>query len=165
MLEPYGLAVTVKALKPAKVGTRRFAEGPTITVPNAVPLSVVDEQFTDRRYVLHVDVAAGSLSVAAHLAGKLARTLDHRLRLAEAGRLRGKPVKVPANLHAGAFTSGALTGVPGQFTQVDVSGAVALSSGRAADLVLVAGQTPLQSSDVLNLAQITANRLDTGLAG
>ena len=164
MLEPYGLAVTVKALKPAKVGTRRFAEGSTITVPNAVPLSVVDEQFTDRRYVLHVDVAAGSLSVAAHLAGKLARTLDHRLRLAEAGRLRGKPVKVPAKDVSGAGDNayGAIVSIAQQGEQTAY---VAISSGRAADLVLVAGQTPLQSSDVLNLAQTTANRLDTGLAG
>ncbi len=267
VLEPYGLAVTVKAVKAAKVGSRRFAEGSTITVPNAVPVSVVDEQFTDGRYVLHVDVAAGSLSAAGHLAGKLARILDHRLRLAEAGRLHGKPAKVPPRLDSGppqggpdlatlaltsadfggqatildagygvpstpalstylldmepaggyaelsqvldwfpvandatlfarvegvefayVFAAGALTGTPGQFTQVDVSaagdnaygaivtiaqqgeqtiyvGVVALSSGRADDLVLVASESPIQSSDILSLAQITANRLDAGLAG
>jgi hypothetical protein len=267
VLKTYGLAVSVKAMKVAKVGSRRFAEGSTITVPNAVPLSVVDEQFTDGRYVLHVDVAAESLSAAAHLAGKLARVLDHRLRLAQAGRLHGKPVKVPPRLDSGpppggpdlatlaltsadfggqatildnaygvpgtpalstylldmepaggfadltqfldwfpvandatllarvegvefawVFSEGALTGVPGQFTQADVSaagdnaygaivtiaqqgeqtiyiGVVALSAGQAADLVLVASESPIQSSDVLSLAQVTANRLDTGLAG
>jgi hypothetical protein len=101
VLGPYGLAVTVKALTPAKVGTRRFAVGTTVTVPGAVPLSLVDEQFTDGRYVLRAEVAAGSLSAANNLAGKLARKLDRRLRLAEAGRLRGKPVKVPAHLQAG----------------------------------------------------------------
>jgi hypothetical protein len=267
VLKPYGLAVTVKAMKPAKVGSRRFAEGSTITVPNAVPVSVIDEQFTDGRYLLHVDVAASSLAVAAQRAGKLARILDHRLRLAEAGRLHGKPVKVPPHLDSGPppggpdlatlaltsadfggqatildneygppsppalstylldmepaggyadlsqfldwfpvandatllarvegvefawlFSEGALTGVPGQFVQVDLSaagdnaygaivtiaqqgeqtvyvGVVALSSAQAADLVLVADDSPIQSSDLLSLAQLTANRLDTGLAG
>jgi hypothetical protein len=263
----YGLAVTVKALQAAKVGSHRFAEGSTISVPNAVPLSVVDEQFTDGPYVLHAEVAAASLSAAAHLAGKLALRLDHRLRLAEAGRLHGKPAEVPNQRDAGpppggpdlatlalssadfggqakiesdgygrpshpalstylldmepagdfgalsqfldwfptandaslvarfegvefawVFANGVLTGVPGQFTQVDVSAAgdnaygaivsiaqqgkptvyvvvVALSSGHAGDLVLAASETPVQSSDVLSLAQLTANRLDSGLAG
>jgi hypothetical protein len=267
VLEPYGLPVAVKTLKAAKVGTRRFAEGTTITVAGAAPLALVDEQFTDGRYVLRADVAAASLSAAAHLAGKLARTLDHRLRLAEAGRLRGKPVKVPPQLKAGApaggpdlaplalttadlggqatigdhgylspgtpslseydlemqpagsfdelsqglewyptandaidlsrfegaalayvFSSGGLTGTPGQFTPVDVSAVgdnaygalvsvtqtgqptvyvaiVTLASSRAADFVLAASQSPIQASDVLNLAQVAANRLDAGLAG
>jgi hypothetical protein len=265
--EPYGLPVTVKALQAVKVGTRRFAEGTTITVPGAAALDLVDEHFTDGRYELHVDVAAGSLSAAAHLAGKLARALDHRLRLAEAGRLRGKPVKVPPRLEAGppaggpdlaplalttsdfggqatiagqgyqppgppslseydsdlepaagfvdlsqgiewyptandatvlsrfegvalsyVYSSGLLTGTPGTFTPVDVGsvghnayGAIAtvpqtgqptiylaivtLSSSGAADFVLASSQSPLQASDVLDLARTTANRLDAGLAG
>ena len=267
VLKPYGLDVTVKALKVTKVGSHRFAAGSTITVPNAVPLALVDEQFTDGRYVLHADVAAGSLAAAAHLAGKLARTLDHRLRLAEAGRLHHKPVKLPPRLDSGpppggpdlatlaltsadfggratiqdgeyatpstpalstylldmepagdfadlsqfidwfptandaaqlarfegvafswAFSEQVLASAPGQFTPVDVSavgdnaygaivsiaqqgeptvyvGIVALSAGQAADLVIVASESPIQSADLLNLAQITANRLDTGLAG
>lgn len=267
VLQPYGLPVAVKALQAAKVGTRRFAEGTTITVPSAATLNLVDEHFTDGRYELHVDVAAGSLSAAAHLAGKLALKLDHRLRLAEAGRLRGKPVKVPARLEAGppvggpdlaplaltpsdfggqatiagqgyqppappslseydldmepaaqfadlsqgiewyptandatvlsrfegaalsyVFASGLLTGTPGQFAPVDVSSVghnaygatvtvtqsgqppvylaiVTLSSSQASDFVLASSQSPLQASDVLHLAQITANRLDTGLPG
>lgn len=101
VLEAYGLPVAVKALKAANVGTRRFAEGVVITVPNSAPIASVDEQFTEGRYVLKVDVAAGSLSAAGGVAAKLARTLDHRLRRAEAGRLRGKPVKVPQPLKAG----------------------------------------------------------------
>jgi len=56
--------------------------------------------------VLNVDVGAGSLSAAAGTASKLARTLDHRLRLAEAGHLRGKPVKLPPQLTLGAPEGG-----------------------------------------------------------
>lgn len=267
VLGPYGVAVAVKALKPAKIGTRRFAEAATYAIPNAAPVSLVDEQFTDGRFVLQVDVGAGSLSAAFHLAGKLARTLDHRLRLAEAGRLRGKPVKLPQQLDPGpppggpdlgplALTSsdfggqatitdegygtpstpslstyvrdmepagsfpeltqvidwfphandatvlgrfegvgfayglgeGLLTGVPGQFTPVDLSAVghnayggivaatppgqstvyfviVSLSAGQAADLILAASDSQVQSGDVVNLAQVAANRLDAGLAG
>lgn len=101
VLAPYGVVATVKALKPSKIGTHRFAEAATYAIPNAAPVTLVDEQFSDGRYVLQVDVGAGSLSEAFHAAGKLARTLDHRLRLAEAGHLRGKPVKVPPQLDRG----------------------------------------------------------------
>jgi hypothetical protein len=266
-LEPYGLPIMVKALKAAKVGTRRFAEAATYAVPNSAAVSIVDEQFIDGRYVLHAGVAAGSLSAAAHLAGKLARTLDHRLRLAETGQLRGKPVKVPKPLNggppaggpdlatvaltasdfggqatifdqgygtpttpslssyaqemqpAGSFAdldqfidwfprandatvlsrfegvgfayvlaAGGLTGVPGQYTPVDLSAVgdnaygafvsvtppgqstvyfvvVALSSGQVADFILAGSESQVQSADVVNLAQLAANRLDAGLPG
>jgi hypothetical protein len=267
VLGPYGVAVTITGLKPSKVGTRRFAQAATYAIPNAAPVSLVDEQFTDGRYVLQVDVAAGSISAAFHLAGKLARTLDHRLRLAEAGQLRGKSVKLPPLLDPGpppggpdlgalALTSsdfggqatitdqgygtpstpslstyvrdmqpagsfaelaqvidwfphanqatvlgrfegvgfayglgeGLLTGVPGQFTPVDLSAVghnayggvvgvtppgqstvyfviISLSSGQAADLILGVSESQVQSADVVNLAQVAANRLDAGLAG
>jgi hypothetical protein len=42
---------------------------------------------------------------------------------------------------------------------------VTLASSRAADFVLAASQSPIQAPDVLNLAQVAANRLNTGLAG
>jgi hypothetical protein len=66
----------------------------------------VDAQFSDGRYVLKADVAADSLSAAEGVAARLTRTLDHRLRLAEAGHLRGKPVKLPPALKAGPPTGG-----------------------------------------------------------
>jgi hypothetical protein len=267
VLEPYGLAIAARALSSAKVGSRRFASGITIHVPHAAPIALVDLEFTDGRYVLHADVAAASLSAADGLAGKLARKLDHRLRLAEGGRLHGKPVKVPPAVKSGPppggpdlatlaltesdfggqaglldegyerpgtpavseyardlepagtfgdlsqiidwfphandatalgrfegvavaylFGSGLFTGVSGQFTPVDVSAAgdnaygaivsmtqpdhsvvyiaiVSLSSGQVADAVLVASDSQIQPADVVNLAQLTANRLDAGLAG
>lgn len=105
-LNPYGLTYTVEALKAARVGTRRFAYGTTLAVPSAQPVIAVDEHFTEGRYELQVDVAAGSLSAAAGLAARLARKLDHRLQLARAGHLRGKPVKLPKQLKAGPPTDG-----------------------------------------------------------
>jgi hypothetical protein len=266
-LKPYGLAVEVRTLKAPRVGTHRFAEGTSFTVPNAAPVAFVDERFTDGRYVLNVDVGAGSLSAAAGTASKLARTLDHRLRLAEAGHLRGKPVKLPPQLTLGAPEGGpdlatlalqtsdlggpatlgdhayaapsspalsaygidwnpagtfdalsqliawfptandatvltgfeeaviahslaeGLTGVvAGQFTPVDLGAAgdnavggivtisqpqqptiyltvVALSSGQASDLILAGSQSQIQASDVVNLAQTAATRLNAGLSG
>jgi hypothetical protein len=266
LLKPYGLAVAVKTVKAPRVGTHRFAEGTTLTVPNAAPVAFVDERFTDGRYVLDVGVAAESLSAAAGTAAKLARTLDHRLRLAEAGHLRGRPVKLPPPLAPGAPKGGPdlatltlmtsdlgtpatledhiyatpsppalsayeidwnpagtlnqlsqliawfpttndatvltrfeeaviahslanLAGVGvGQFTPVDLAAVgdnasggvvsmtqagqptiylavVALSSGQASDLILAGSGSPIQASDVVNLAQTAANRLDAGLSG
>jgi hypothetical protein len=265
VLKPYGLDVAVKAMKAPRIGTHRFAAGTTFTVPNAAPVAFVDERFTDGRYVLDVKVAAGSLSAAVGPAAKLARSLDHRLRLAEAGKLRGKPVKLPPQLAPGAPPGGPdlstlaltasdlgspatlgnhlyatpsapalsayeldwnpagaldqlsqliawfptandatvltrfeetviahslanLSGVDaGQFTPVDLSAVgdnacggvvsvtsgqqtvylavIALSSGKASDLILVGSTSPIQDSDVVSLAQAAAARLDAGLSG
>ena len=106
VLNPYGLTYTLQALPAPNVGTRGFAYATTLSVPNAEPVVVVDERFTEGRYELHAYVAAGSLSAAAGLAAKLARKLDHRLRLAEAGHLRGKPVKLLKQLKAGPPSGG-----------------------------------------------------------
>ena len=105
-LVPYGLPLEVRALKPAKVGANRFAYVSTYSVPDAVPVSLIDEQFTDGRYVLEVVTASSSVSTASHAAAKYAHALDHRLRLDEAGHLRGKPVKLPPSLKAGPPSNG-----------------------------------------------------------
>jgi hypothetical protein len=132
VLDPFGLGVTVKALKPAKVGTRRFAKGITYTAPNATSV-LLDEQFAVGRYVLHADVAAGSLAAATPVAAGLARNLDHRLRLAETGHLRGKPVELPPQRKAGPPLSG--PSLP----------ALALTAGD------VGGQATVGDSQYLNL--------------
>jgi hypothetical protein len=100
-LERYGVTVTLKVLKAPALGSGHFGYGTTLTFANATPISIVDEQVADGRYVLHVDVAAGSVSSASHLASKLLRTLDQRLQLAERGRLRSKPVKLLPPLKPG----------------------------------------------------------------
>lgn len=266
VLVPYGIPLKVKALKTAKVGTHRFAYVSTYSIPGASAVSLVDEQFTDGKYVLDVVVGSGSSSTAAHAAARFARALDHRLRLAEAGHLRGQPVKLPgpptavgppavgpdlatlalttndfggeatiqdqgydlpgspslseytqdmeaagddltqvidwyptandatilARFEGAAlayvFTAGELVGVPGQFTPVDLSAVgdnayggiisitptgqptvylavISLSAGQAASVILVGSDIQIQSSDLANLAQIAANRLNAGLNG
>lgn len=42
---------------------------------------------------------------------------------------------------------------------------VSLSSGRAYDLVLASGRSQIQPADVVNVAQLAANRLDAGVSG
>jgi hypothetical protein len=104
--ERYGIDVKLKLLRAPAIGTGRFGVGTTITIPNVVPVSLVDERVNDGRYVLEVEVAAGSLPAASGLAAKLLRALDHRLQLAEKGRLRGKPVKLPTPPTAGPPSGG-----------------------------------------------------------
>ena len=105
-LEQYGVTVALKALAVPALGKGRFGYGTTLTFPNVAPIVVVEEQVADGKYVLHVDVAAGSLGAASHLASKLVRSLDQRLGLAEKGRLRGRPVKLLPPLKAGPPAGG-----------------------------------------------------------
>jgi len=266
-LKHLGLTTTARALPRPALGGRSFAYVWTISIAGADPVSVVNEQWTEGRFVAQVQVAAGSASAATTLSRKLAKRLDKRLRLALAGRLHGKPVRLPPKVKAGpppggpslaalvlqtsdlggpatigdqfysvdppalseyevdmnpagpfhdlvqlidwyptaneaTFLSGVefplLTsefpvllggsGVTSPPTPVDVSSVgdaaqaatltftpssgsplylavVALRNGQATDFILAASDSPVQSSDVQNLAQATANRLDAGLAG
>jgi len=56
--------------------------------------------------VLEVETGSTSVSTASRAAAKYAHALDHRLRLAEAGSLRGKPVKLPPGLKKGPPSGG-----------------------------------------------------------
>jgi hypothetical protein len=90
-----GFAVTNVLVKVPAVGTKRFAYLTSYSASNIAPLSGIDEQLVDGRYVLDVIVTAGSASTAKALAPKLAKKLDARLRLALKGRLHAKPVRLP----------------------------------------------------------------------
>jgi hypothetical protein len=90
-----GFAVTNVLVKVPAVGTRRFAYLTSYSASNIAPLSGIDEQVVDGRYVLDVIVTAGSASTAKALAPKLAKKLDARLRLALKGHLHAKPVRLP----------------------------------------------------------------------
>jgi hypothetical protein len=76
-------------------GTSHFAYLTSYSAANIAPVSGIDEQITDGRYVLDVIVTAGTASVAEALAPQLAQKLDARFRLARKGRLHPKPVKLP----------------------------------------------------------------------
>jgi hypothetical protein len=85
---------------PAVGKAKRFAYLTSYSAANIAPVSGLDEQIADGKYVLDVIVTAGNASLATALAPKLARKLDARLRLALRGRLHGKPVKL-SKLKAG----------------------------------------------------------------
>jgi hypothetical protein len=262
-LNDAGLAFTGKALTRPGLGSRSFAFVWTSGIAGVDPVSIVDLQWSNGRFTLEVQVAAGTSTEAEPLARKLAKRLDKRLRLGLAGRLHGKPVKLPPRPKAGpppggpslaalalqapdfggpatvqyqtyavappaiseydldvqpagafddltqsidwwpnaneaAFYSrvevvltsdllAALVGTEPQVTPVDVSSIrdaeqaeilhfstssreayftiVLVSSGQATNLVLAFSPSSIQSSDVQNLAQLAASRLDAGLAG
>jgi hypothetical protein len=95
-LDQPGFSVTNARVKVPAVGkTKHFAYLTSYSASNIAPVSGVDEQIADGRYVLDVIVTAGSAAVAEELAPRLAKKLAARLRLALAGRLHGRPVELP----------------------------------------------------------------------
>jgi hypothetical protein len=105
-LDNPGFTVTDALVKVPAVGKTRFAYLTSFSASNIAPVSSLDERVADGHYVLEVTVSAGSASAAKALAPKLAKKLDARLRLALAGRLHAKPVKLPAKQKAGPPTGG-----------------------------------------------------------
>jgi hypothetical protein len=95
------LSVTNKKQKTAAIGGARFAVLASYSAPDIAPLFGLDEQFTEGRYVADVTVWAGTAQAAKALAPKLAKKLAARIKLALAGRLHAKPVKLPPKPKAG----------------------------------------------------------------
>jgi hypothetical protein len=75
--------------------TSHFAYLTSYSASNIVPVSGIDEQVADGRYILDVIVTAGTASDAEALAPMLATKLDSRFRLARKGRLHARPVRLP----------------------------------------------------------------------
>jgi hypothetical protein len=90
-----GFAVTNVPVDVPAVGKKHFAYLTSYSASNIAPVSGLDEQVADGRYVLDVIVTAGSAATAEALAPTLAKKLDTRLHLALRGRLHAKPVKLP----------------------------------------------------------------------
>jgi hypothetical protein len=88
------LSVPVSVPAPA-AHTSHFAYVTSYSAANIAPVSGVDEQVADGRYVLDVIVTAGDAATAEALAPELAKKLDARFRLARNGRLHARPVKLP----------------------------------------------------------------------
>jgi hypothetical protein len=76
-------------------GTSHFAYLTSYSAANIAPVSGIDEQIADGRYVVSVIVTAGTASDAVALAPKLAQKLDARFRQARRGHLHAKPVRLP----------------------------------------------------------------------
>ncbi len=87
-------SLPVKLPAPA-AGTSHFAYLTSYSAANIAPVSGIDEQIADGRYVLGVIVTAGTPSDAVALAPKLAKKLDARFRQARRGHLHAKPVRLP----------------------------------------------------------------------
>lgn len=100
-----GFSVGNSTVTVPAVGNSRFADLASFSAGNIVPVVSLDEQFTDGRYVLAVDVWASTSAAAKSAAPSLAKKLDTRLRQALAGKLHASPVKIP-KLHAGAPAGG-----------------------------------------------------------
>lgn len=90
-----GVTLTVKKLKPRRLGQGDFSYLIAEQNASASPIYFVDEQAREGRYILEVRVGAGSQSAAVADASSLARKLDARVRNAIAGRLHGSPVTIP----------------------------------------------------------------------
>lgn len=259
ILEVLGLQVSDATFPAPAVGSARFGNVWTETVPNVPTVNVADARAVEGAYVLDVKVAAASAPSAETLAGRLLKKLDARLRLAFAGRLHGSPVPLPRRLTPGqayggpdlsaiALTptdvgqgtvsnegytidpealsdytsdmspggiysdlsqdiewystpaqatflaalaatefSGTVTTFGGQVTPVDLSaigddaqgalgvvtlggptrydGVVVLARGQAMEALIVESQSPIQASDLTNLAQLAANKLNAAVAG
>lgn len=101
-----GFAVTTKPENVKAVGSARFAFLTSYSAANIVPLSSVDEQFTEGRYEADVTASAGTAATAKQLAQTLAKKLDARIKQALAGKLHAKPVTLPAKQQAGPPTGG-----------------------------------------------------------
>ena len=87
-------SLPVKVPAPA-AGTSHFAYLTSYSAANIVPVSGIDEQIADGRYVLGVIVTAGTASDAVALAPNLAKKLVARFRQARRGHLHAKPVRLP----------------------------------------------------------------------
>jgi hypothetical protein len=125
-------AVTNALVKVPAVGKKRFAYLTSYSAANIAPVSGVDEQVLDGRYVLDVIVSAGDASAAKALAPKLAKKLDARLRLALRGRLHAKPVKLPPKQKAGPPAGGPDLSKLGLLAS-DLSGQVSVDNAYVTD--------------------------------
>jgi hypothetical protein len=111
--------------------TSHFAYLTSYSASNIAPVSGIDEQVADGRYVLDVIVTAGDAASAEALAPSLAAKLDARFRLARKGHLHARPVKLP-KLKAGPPPGG-----PDLSTlalrKSDLVGTVSVSKGYSVD--------------------------------
>jgi len=111
--------------------TSHFAYVTSYSAANIAPVSGIDEQIADGRYVLDVIVTADTAAAAEALAPTLAKKLDARFRLARKGRLHAKRVSLPKQ------TAGAPPGGPDlkplALRATDLAGQVSVDRGYVVD--------------------------------
>jgi hypothetical protein len=95
-LDQPGFSVTNAPVSVPSVGqARHFAYLTSYSASNIAPVSGLDEQIADGRFIVDVIVTAGTAAAAEALAPGLAKKLDARLRLALRGRIHARPAKLP----------------------------------------------------------------------
>lgn len=94
-LKALGLDVTFKKLAVAHLLHPYWAYSSVGRVAGLKPIYAVDAVMDEGAYLLEASDSAGSPAAAKRLVPGLLHKLDQRFRLARAGRLRAKPVKLP----------------------------------------------------------------------
>lgn len=100
------LKATTAQTSVPRIGQGRWGTVATYSIPNNTSLYFVNEEFADGRFVLDLAIGAGSESFAKAYAKKTAHALDRRLHLAVAGRLHGRPAKLPTQPKTGPPPTG-----------------------------------------------------------
>lgn len=100
-LKKLGLDFSLEKLGLSGIPGPHWAYAGTAVIKGLTPVTGVDAELQDGRYLLDISVAAGSNAAAARLVPGIARKLDQRLKLALAGRLHGKPVSLARALKPG----------------------------------------------------------------
>jgi hypothetical protein len=93
-LKAFGLHVSFKKVALAHVPHPYWAYLSIGRIHGLKPVYAVDAEMLEGADLLDVSIAAGSPGAAKRLAPVIAQKLDRRFRLAQEGRLRGKPVKL-----------------------------------------------------------------------
>ncbi len=129
--QPGFSVVNVPVQVPVVGKTKNFAYLTSYGASNIAPVSGLDEQVADGRYVLDVIVTAGSAATAETPAPQLATRLDAGLRLALEGRLHGNAAKLP-KLKAGPPSGGPDLSVLA-LRKTDLAGKATVNKGYVVD--------------------------------
>ena len=100
-LKKLGLNFSLKKLRLSGIPGPHWAYAGSALMKGLKPVTGVDAELQDGRYILDVSVSAGTNAAAARLVPGIARKLDQRLKLALAGQLHGKPVSLARALKPG----------------------------------------------------------------
>lgn len=100
-LRKFGLDFSLKKQRLPGIPAAHWAYAGTVSIKGLEPIRGMDAEFQQGQYLLDVSVSAGSTSAAARLLSKVAHRLYQRMQLARAGRLHGRPVKLPRPLKPG----------------------------------------------------------------
>jgi hypothetical protein len=100
-LKKLGLNFSLKKLQLSGIPGPHWAYAGTALIKGLEPVTGVDAELQDGRYILDVSISAGTNAAAARLVPTIARKFHQRLTLALAGRLHGKPVSLARALKPG----------------------------------------------------------------